>query len=233
MPQYLVSPAEPPSISIIGTSSSIPEQYGADIMWFEPVLNGFIGVQRKAVPDLLASLEDGRLAKEIAQLKDDKIKMSFLIIEGTPQWTSDGKLVDKFRFFTRVAWRSVIRSLQYEGIIVETTDNQADTVSHIESIATWCAKTDHNSLHRRPKPKPKASEWGSISDRAWASHLLQAIPMIGPKQADLILDHLNGRPLLNLLLTTEELASIKGLGPKKIEAIVKAFTYIEEKHGNN
>lgn len=228
MTQFLVSPAEPPSIAIIGTSSSLPEQFGCDIMWYEPIELGFIGVQRKAFADLLASLEDGRLAKEVAQLQDEKIKMRFLIVEGTPQWTSDGRLVDKWKFFTRVGYRSLLRSLQTEGIIVEHSDNQADTISLIESIAVWCAKTDHTTLHRRPKPKPKATEWGTISDRDWASHLLQAIPMIGPKQAELILDHLDGRPIVELLLTKDELGGIKGLGPKKVEAIVKAFTYTEK-----
>ena len=58
----LVSPTERPPISELGESSSRPEKYGVDVMF---LANGaVVGVQRKAIADLVASARDGRLGKE-------------------------------------------------------------------------------------------------------------------------------------------------------------------------
>ena len=57
---FLVSPTEPPYVKRLGRTSSIPELYGADVLW-ESGRAGKVGVQRKAYADLVDSVYDGRL----------------------------------------------------------------------------------------------------------------------------------------------------------------------------
>lgn len=216
----LIAPTEPELIKTLGTVSSTPERYGADILWMDRAVGGLIGVQRKEVSDLINSVQDGRLAKEIVQLR--AVHLPVLIVEGSPHWTVDGALVHKYTRWTRTQHHSLLRSVQQRGIIVEYTSSTAETVARVEDIVRWAAKDDHNSLDRRPKPSP--DDWGKISDKAWALHLLQSVPGIGPKQAELIWDTFGRAPIV-LDCTREELLAIRGLGPKKVAAILAAFTH--------
>lgn len=218
MAGLLIAPSEPPLIKALGTVSSTPEKYGADILWAERAVSGLIGVQRKEVSDLIGSVQDGRLNKEIVQMR--ACHLAFLIVEGHPHWTSDGTLVHRWARWTRGQHYSLLRSVQTRGIVVEYTETTADTVGRIEDIHRWAAKADHTSLDRRPKPGP--DEWGKVTDRGWGLHLLQSVPGIGPKQAELIWDHF-GKVPVGLSVTREDLAAIKGLGPKRVDSMFKAF----------
>jgi len=64
----LVAPTEPMTLKALGTVSLVPEDYGSDFLWASPVF-GLVGVQRKEASDFVASVMDGRLDKELAQMK--------------------------------------------------------------------------------------------------------------------------------------------------------------------
>jgi ERCC4-type nuclease len=219
MGSFLIAPSEPTLIKTLGTVSSTPEKYGADILWTERAMGGLIGVQRKEISDLVASVQDGRLSKEVQQLR--ACSYPLLIVEGMPHWSSDGQLVHRWTRWTRAQHRSLLRSLQMRGITVEQSDNTADTVSLIEQIASWAAKDGHTTLDRRPKAQPDA--WGQLTDEMFASHLLQSIQGIGPKQAKAVWDYFHGLPI-GLLCSRDDLMKVKGLGVKKVDAIVAAFS---------
>lgn len=214
----LISPAEPPLIKTLGTVSATPEKYGADILWSERNVSGLVGIQRKEVSDFVASVGDGRLNREMIQLR--AVNLPILIIEGNPHWTLDGVLVHKYTRWTRAQHNSLLRSIQMRGVIVESTASVAETIKRVEEIAKWAAKADHTSLDRRPKPGP--DEWGKVTDKAWGLHMLQSVPGIGPKQAEVIWDHF-GRLPLGLTVSREELMAIRGLGNKRVADIMKAF----------
>lgn len=217
---FLISPAEHAApIKDLGRVSSLPERHGADVMWMDPTIKGLVGVQRKAIPDLVASVQDGRLAKEVAQLQTCKVAV--VIVEGRPRWSSEGQLMMGYVKWSRTQHRSLLRSIQGRGIFVEHSDSIADTAALIREIASWVGKGDHTSLDRRPKPGP--NNWGKVDDEAWACHLLQSVPDIGPVQAKAIWDHFDGAIPVALTTDAVELAKVPGLGPKRIAKILKAF----------
>ena len=220
MTKFLISPAEHSSwIKDLGRVSSTTEKYGADVLWWDEVIQGWVGVQRKTVPDLVASVQDGRLAKEMAQLM--RVKVASLIVEGRPRWSTDGWLMRNHVRWSVAQHRSLLRSIQGRGVFVEQSDDHADTARLIVEIAAWVRKGDHRSLDRRPKPS--GDSWGKITDKAWACHLLQSVPDIGPVQADAIYEHFGGRIPVGLTVDRKALLDVKGLGPKRVAKILRAF----------
>src|SRR5262249_5417116 len=151
---YLISPAEHGLMRSLGPTSSVPEAYGADCVYVVPSV-GLVGVQRKRWEDLIASIADGRLAREIPQLRN--CAFASIIVEGQPHFTRDGEIVHGWAKWTREQWWSVLRSLQYQGFVVECTRDEAETVALIESQAKWLGKGEHLSLTRRPGPT--ADSW--------------------------------------------------------------------------
>ena len=90
----LVSPTDRELLALLGDraiSHTLPEQHGADVL-VVVAGRGKLALQRKTFPDdFLASLEDGRLARELAGLS--RTQCPVLIVEGRPQWTADGHLL--------------------------------------------------------------------------------------------------------------------------------------------
>ena len=109
----LVSPTDRDLLSLLGDramSHSLPEQHGADAL---SVVSGRgkLAIQRKSFPDdLLASIDDGRLARELAMLA--RTEYPVLLVEGRPQWTADGHLMASWASrWTRQQLRNLLRSV--------------------------------------------------------------------------------------------------------------------------
>jgi len=216
--KILVSPAEPAEIkrqlrSAItnAVTHSLPEKYGADFLMMGPP--GRLAVQRKTIEDLLASVEDGRLAREIVLLK--RTQFPVLLVEGRPVYTTEGNLISPYRSrFTRKQIRNIIRSVQFvHGISVERTDSVLDTVGALQEMAEWFTKGEHRSLLGRPK-RAARNAWYTREDRDWGRFLLQGFPGIGSTLAEAIFDHF-GRVPLRWDCTKEELLEIEGIGKKR------------------
>lgn len=211
----LVSSTERPPITSLGPTSQRPEKYGADILIASQL--GIIGVQRKEVADFVASVQDGRLAKEVQQLQHCDIAV--IIIEGDWAWSLDGEWMNNYARFTQNAYESMLMSLQSSGIWVRTAYNANETVRVCKGIEAWANKPTHNSLLTRPKPQ---GSWGAVGHRAYQVHLLQGIEGIGPELAGRIIDHFGGVPLM-WACTREQLLEVPGLGKKKVDTMVAAL----------
>ena len=213
---FLVAPSEPRAIKVLGKSSSLPEQWGADILW--PDNGGFVGVQRKELSDLIASLHDGRLGREVSQMQ--RLQVAMLVVEGRPKWSTEGVLLrDHGRPWSRTTHRALLYSVQARGIWVEQTDDAADTVATVLAFAEWLKKPTHRGLRTRPGP---VSVWGKANDHDWACHVLQGFQGIGPEVASRIVDKFGGLPL-KWTVGVGELMEVEGVGPKRAKALIEAL----------
>ena len=211
-----ISPTEPEPIRLMGRTSSLPERYGVDVLF--GARGRLCGVQRKRVDDLVASLRDGRLAKELVQMR--QLHRALVLVEGAWTWTNDGRWVDD-PSFTRAGWWGLMWSLMLEhGVGVLQVTTLEETVAAIRRFAQWAAKPSHVSLVRRPKAQ---GAWGKPDAREWAIHLLQGLPGVGPELAGRIIDHFGGRVPLVWACPEAELRKVPGIGPKRARELYRAL----------
>jgi DNA excision repair protein ERCC-4 len=189
-----------------GEVSMLPERYGCDVLW--RAQGEWWGVQRKEIKDFLASIQDGRLAREVAMMKPLPVKV--VTIEGRINYTTDGVLMvgNWTTAVTRQQLEGMIMSLMAKGIHTVWTDDTRDTARWIRSFATWSMKTRHGSLERRPGP---VSPWGNINDDDWAVHFLQGIDGLGSEKARAIV-HFFGAVPISWDCTESELMQVPGIG---------------------
>jgi ERCC4-type nuclease len=225
----LVSTAEPTKFTELfgdkAISSTLCEEVGADILAFTAL--GKLGIQRKEFPsDFVSSIEDGRLIKEVHQLRDN-VKFPVLIKEGRGFYDADGYLLTTKNIgngriitapskYTKTAIRNMIRSIYYVyGVRTEESESMEDTIKLIYELVDYIAKNRHVSLESRQKLH---AEWGieTVSDRDL--FLAQGLPGVGPKLAESICS-ITGRIPWKWDITKDQLANIRGLGKGKVDTI--------------
>ncbi|MGH2640039.1 MAG: ERCC4 domain-containing protein [Rhabdochlamydiaceae bacterium] len=230
---YLISPTEhSPHIQSLGRVSSLPERHGCDILAFtHTLISPCIGYQRKTIPDLLSSLADGRLSKELSQIRASSLlSIPILIIEGTIQWTlgtstTQQTLLISSMPFTRAQYIGLLLSLNGRGIRVLTSSSVEDTIQVVLTSSSYYGKSSRlSSLDRRPKPLGK---WGMVSSRDFASHLLQSFPTIGPVTAEAILTYF-GRVPMTWTVTIDELLTVPGIGRKTAIELINALSAAQQ-----
>ena len=223
----LVSPTDRDLLTLLGEKAMfnyLPERYGADILIVVEG-HGKLAIQRKTFPDdLLASLDDGRLARELPLLAQAEFPV--LIVEGQPMWTADGHLMQPWNSrWTRAQLRNLLRSVwRVHGVAVEQTTDINDTAAAVLELESWFKKDVHRSLLSRAKTTTKDS-WGLSNKRDMARYLLQGFGGIGASRAEAIFDHF-GRIPLSWTASFEEMAQVQGIGPKLAQSLLKA---LEEK----
>lgn len=217
MSEILVSPAEPPFFRSKGTTSPLTEKMGVDFLWSMGGVD-LGGAQRKELRDLVASLNDGRLSKELAQM--EVLGFRGLVIEGRGKWTRDGVLVDSYTKFTKKALTGVVLSIQHKGVRVWWSDGKDETWQAIEWMRAWSLKDEHNGLvGREPVRKTK---WGRASNRDYAVHVLTSLPGVGVKTAEAILDHFGWLPLV-MGVSEEQLLEVPGVGKVMARRMMEVF----------
>lgn len=211
----LVAPSEGPVLKRLGKSSSVPERYGADVLI---VARGQrIGVQRKATADFVASVLDGRLTREVAQMQ--RLDLAVLAIEGRFEWTTDGEWLTSHGKWDRLKHRQYLFSLFARGMWVVETRDQADTVEVCRELERWARKDKHRSLDKRPGC---SGEWGRPTSKEFGIHLLQGFDGVGPELAERIWDHFDGVPL-QWAVGKEGLEEVDGIGPTRAKRMLEAF----------
>lgn len=214
----LISPTEPPELRAIGSVSLTPEDYGADVLIHSP--HGLVGIQRKEFGDLVASAVDGRLYKQLSQLKQLPFKL--IVIEGRPQWTNEGKLLARSDF-TKAGYQGMMWSIQSAGCWISHTETLAETIELCLRFEKWIKNHSQtvSSLSSRSKPR---GEWGIASNKDWGIWFLQSFNL-GPKLAERVYDEL-GVPLA-WTCTKEDLLRIHGLGKGRVEKIYGCLDQIK------
>lgn len=196
----------------------IPEQYGCDVLFYSRGKS--YGIQRKEIKDFLASVEDGRLGKEVDMM--GPLEQGMVVVEGKVRYTGDGELVmDRFtRRWTRSAILSLLYSIRARGVWVEWSEDTAGTATVCREFEAWVKKDGHKALEHRPGPR--GNSWGRKDNRDYQRHLLQGFPGIDTVRANAILDAI-GMPLTWVDDVEEKLMGVKGLGKKTVEKLMKAL----------
>jgi len=180
-----------------------------------------MGIQRKTYPDdLIASLDDGRLARELPLLA--RTEYPLLIAEGEPMWTADGHLMQSWSSrWTKQQLRNLLRSVwRVHGVMVERTTDINDTVSAVLELEEWFKKDTHQSLLTRHKHNKDS--WGLANNREMARFLLQGFPGVGGTLACEIFDTFSCIPL-QWSISKEELMEVPGIGVKRAQALWKVL----------
>lgn len=217
-----VAPTEPERLKAIGLSSLLPEEYGVDILWESEL--GRVGIQRKVFPgDFLASVHDGRLNKEYAQMRS--LDLAYLLLEGKEFWTEEGALIRDpsgvRRAWSRDQHRNYLASVQLRGVMVLSSDDLSDTLRMVAALRVWSNKPDHHSLDTRPNPS--GDQWGKVTNLDYQSHILQGLPGIGPKQSQGIIATLGFPLCLREGVDREALMTVPGIGKGRADKILRVF----------
>lgn len=198
-------------------SSPLPEQHGCDIL--APTRNGVIGFQRKTLPDLTASLQDGRLYYELSQLVSSAtVTHSFLIVESLFTRTTDNLHYTEAPISVSTL-RALVAKFAAYGTSYVPTSSPPDTLAACLSISHYLSSDKALSIHR---PKQTSNEWGLTTNKTYGVFLLQSFPGIGPKVATAIYEHFNGVPLA-WTVTAADLARVPGVGKVRAATLLDAL----------
>ena len=103
----------------LGRVSSTPEKHGSDYLFLSGA--GLVGVQRKEVKDWVASCFDGRLAKELRQMRT--LDLAVVVVEGKMVWSETGTLLSGWgRGYTRA---------MHLGVSFRTADVSRETAGRV------------------------------------------------------------------------------------------------------
>lgn len=193
----------------LGDVSPECEKYGADFLFFSG--KGLIGVQRKECNDLVASLRDGRLAKELDQL--GRCNRGVILVEGV--WWWDGGF--RGDTFGQAEWEGVEVSLQLNDMIVVRTTGIEQTVERLPRLERYFERSSHESLLRSPKLR---SAPGHL-------RLLQSLDGVSLTRARAIHEHFRCIPL-TWSCTSTEMRGVPGLGKVMVERLGAMIPYKEE-----
>jgi len=199
------------------TTSSLPEKHGCDLLALTS--KGIVGYQRKTLGDLVNSLYDGRLYKELAQLHATAtVAYPFLLLEwDAGRRTSDDEPLDANITLSQL--RSIISKFALSGVATLNTYSTLDTLRCVISVSKYIA-TQKADPPRRPKQTD--NEWGVTTSASYGAFLLQSFPNVGPSVAKAIYDHFGGVPLA-WSTTAAELSKVPGIGRKRAEALIAAL----------
>jgi ERCC4-type nuclease len=197
--------------------SSLPERHGCDLLI--PTKLGIVGFQRKTLPDLVSSLQDGRLYYELGQLNASAtVSYSFLIIESALDTTTDYEQFTEANLSV-AAFRSIITKFSVHGTGWLHTYDPTRTIDCALSVSRYLASGNAWHIHR---PKQLSNAWGQVTSESYALFLLQSFPGIGPKVAKAIYDHFHTVPIA-WTITTDDLAAVPGIGKKRAESLIAAL----------
>ena len=123
------------------------------------------------------------------------------------------------RAWTMSQWYGLLLSVQQRDVWVLSSPSIGSTARLLPLVERWTQKDRHGSLSARNGP---ISPWGRPDNRDWQMHLLTSLPGISSVLAGRVLDRFQRVPL-ELTVTREELLTVEGLGPKKVDAILRCL----------
>ncbi len=173
--------------------------------------------ERKTLPDFITSIKDGRIFRQGVQLASSSLR-SVLILEGTSESIAKSGM-------RREAIQGALITLSLcLGIPVLRSANPEERARLILYAARQVKSFAVDSLPRRSiRPKGK---------RAVQLHILQGLPGVGPKRAQLLLSAFGSVEAV-LAASVEDLNKIEGVGKITVQNIRWAVSESENLYGEN
>jgi Fanconi anemia group M protein len=173
------------------------------------LLSKRVAVERKTSSDFLSSMIDGRLFRQIEELKSN-FRSPLLIIEGNGLFNDERKIHPN-------AIRGALASISIDyGVPILVTENNMETAEMLFAIAKREQLERNKSVAvRGRKAKRSANEM--------QEYLVSGLPKINRAKARALLKHF-GTPERVFTATQEELVQVGGIGPllaKKIRRLVQ------------
>lgn len=210
----IVSPTEPKVLRDLGRVDLLPENYGCDFLYATKI--GFVGVQRKEISDLVASVQTGRLQNQLAKMK--QLERGVVLIEGEVRWTNEDILVGN-SYWTLSQHLGVLWSIQLDNFWIASTSSLQHTTKWLALFGRWLALNKTEGLVNRQKVK---SSWGTKDSRDWVIGVLSQFDGINHVLAGRIYDTL-GVPF-KWTVTADELTAVDGIGKKKAERMIRCLS---------
>ena len=217
----LISPTEPYEVKEdfgeYGISAPhLPSDYGWYVKGYRSL------VQRKHIPgDFLASMEDGRLARDMQILLEniEQGGKSYLLTEGFWSCDKEGMILNPIRpsgwSYEKIS--AQISTIQEMGIRLLHSPNISLTALVIINQVRWEMKEDHSSLSHRPGP---VTEWGKPSYASYTIWSFQGIPGVGADIAEILF---KAAPTWEKLVAMDiaDFQELKHFGKKRAERVYK------------
>ena len=210
MPSVVVTTNEPSNVKDLFQDKGILCPMNFDFMLFTN--SGKIGIERKAVPgDLLSSVTDGRLAREMAAMRDET-QFQIVLLHGEISYHYDG-VVDMGRnhAWTRSGVRNLIRTMQYvEGMYIEYAKDDQELLEVIAELQEYfdMLKSKHLGFKMRPHLQ---SNWNMSNRMEKVSHFYQGLPSVSGVRAK-SLCHRFPSPMDLYSASLEDIQQISGFG---------------------
>ena len=160
------------------------------------LIDGALLIERKTLPDLVASIKDGRLFAQGCRLASSPLRTA-LILEGTGQDLVDSEM-------RREAIQGALISLSlYLGIALLRSRGPVETAQLI-LFAARQGRQAATGITPRPSRRLRTK-------RRIQARVLQGLPGVGPERARLLLERFGTLEAV-MRAEPEELASVRGIG---------------------
>lgn len=162
-------------------------------------------IERKAATDFVISVMEGRLFEQLARCSIEH-ERTVVLIEG-----------DIYQTRSAISPEALDGALSYISLLSGASLMFSPSVARTPFIIHRMALHIQHGLGysipmRTAKPKPAVA----------AQYLLEGLPTVGPKAAQLLLDHF-GSPRRVFSASRADLLGVKGIGPKTVDAITLAL----------
>ncbi len=171
--------------------------------------------ENKTPADLIASVRDGRLYKQLESMKDAAIR--FILIEG--EWSHDGghTVAEAPHSWMWDQFDNLLASIQAEGVVVLHSPSEKYTARRLAAFYEYTGKEEHGSWKNLERAKPKASR-SKLFDAQVA--MLMSLPGCGQKKAEGLVKEYgltDSLGITDLDMAVSRWRAMKGIGPKLSE----------------
>lgn len=179
---------------------------------------GTVGIERKKIPgDLLSSVEDGRLRRELIAIRDE-CNFAVLLLHGSIRYDKNGnvRVGKRTIHWTDKGIRNLKRTIQWvEGCFIEEAHDDYELVQVVNELQTYLDEKHHFSLKGRPGIQ---KTWIVPTKKEHVIHFYDGLPGIAPVRARMLADHFSN-PIQLYEASVEDISSIKGFGKQVAQQI--------------